>query len=143
MRFMDEELWFQRLLGGESSQAPMLPVQHVKEAGDSMKINPLLPPPWPLELKDFVAASLKTKEKIMQHLTHSLLQRPGQVDESNTFLDSDCLSSCGFDGSMTCVNGGPFYDELQICVPGSRNFLEDEVLPFFGNNVSFFHHLCL
>lgn len=77
----------------------------------------------------------------MQHLTHSLLQRPGQGEDSNTFLDSDCLSSCGFDGSMTYGNRGPFNDELQFCVPGSKNFLDNEVLPFFGNNVSIFQQL--
>jgi hypothetical protein len=78
----------------------------------------------------------------MQHLTHSLFQRPGQVDDSNNFLDPDYLSSYGFDSSMTCVNGGPFHNELQIG-PGSRNHLNNDVLPFFGNNVSFFHYLLL
>jgi hypothetical protein len=79
----------------------------------------------------------------MQHVTHNLFQGPGQVDESNTFLNPDYLSSYSFDSSMTYVNGGPFYNELQIRGPGSGNFLGNDVLPFFGNNVSFTYYLFL
>jgi hypothetical protein len=90
------------------------------------------------ELKDFAAIGMKTK--IMQYLPHDLLQRPELVEEQNKFLDSNCPGSCDPDGSMTSDNHGIFNNELQTCLPGSTNILNNEVLPFLWNNVSYVQH---